>query len=75
MDSSSVQQDVHLENRSSSGAPSTSEELLDCKNKSDLPVTADEINSKLCHMYQITSSLIYSHMFCCSADAERCFFP
>ena len=55
MDSSSVQQDVHLENRSSNGAASSSEELLDCKAKSDLPVTTDEINSKLLHMHRITS--------------------
>ncbi|KFP39959.1 Golgin subfamily A member 3 [Chlamydotis macqueenii] len=45
MDSSSVQQDFNLENRSSNGAPSSSEELLDCKAKSDVPVTTDEINT------------------------------
>ncbi|PKU42663.1 golgin subfamily a member 3 [Limosa lapponica baueri] len=45
MDSSSVQQDVHVENRNSNGAPTSSEELLDCKAKSDLPVTTDEINT------------------------------
>lgn len=55
MDSSSVQQDVHLENRSSNGAPSSSEEFLDCKAKSDLSVATDEINSKLLHMNQIIS--------------------
>lgn len=55
MDSSSVQQDIHLENRSSNGAPSSSEELLDHKAKSDLPVTTDEVNSKLLDMHQIVS--------------------
>lgn len=54
MDSSSVQQDVHLENRSSNGAPGSSEELLDCKAKSQL-VTTDEINSKLFNVHQIIS--------------------
>lgn len=54
MDSSSVQQDVHLESRSSNGAPSSSEELLDCKAKLQL-VTTDEINSKLFKIYQIIS--------------------
>ncbi|KAM6404019.1 golgin subfamily A member 3 isoform 1-T2 [Rhynochetos jubatus] len=45
MDSSSVQQDVQLENRSSSGAPRSPEELLECKAKADLPVTKDESNT------------------------------
>ncbi|KAM7034476.1 golgin subfamily A member 3 isoform 1-T1 [Acridotheres tristis] len=44
MDSSSLQQDVHLESRSSIGAPSSSEELLDCKAKSQLANT-DEFNT------------------------------
>lgn len=50
MDSSSVQQDILLDDRSSNGVPHTSEELLDCKAKSDLPVTRDEMNSKLFHV-------------------------
>lgn len=54
MDSTSVQQDVHLESRSSNGALSSSEELLDCKANSQL-VTTDEINSKLFNMHQIIS--------------------
>nr|XP_013800993.1 PREDICTED: golgin subfamily A member 3 [Apteryx mantelli mantelli] len=45
MDSSPVQQDVLLESSSSSGAPSKSEELLDHKAESDLPVARDEINT------------------------------
>jgi len=55
MDSSSVQQDIQLENRSSNGALSSPEELSDCKAKSDLPVTTDEINSKLLPVHQIIS--------------------
>lgn len=50
MDTSSVQQDVLLDDRSSNGVPNTSEEVLDCKAKLDLPVTRDEINSKLFHV-------------------------
>lgn len=45
MDSSSVQQGIHLENRSSNAALSSSEELLDHNAKSHLPVTTDEINT------------------------------
>lgn len=46
MDSSSVQQDVLLENRGSNVASSNSEGLVDCKAKLDLPVEG-EITSKL----------------------------
>ncbi|KAM9178949.1 golgin subfamily A member 3 isoform 2-T3 [Mergus octosetaceus] len=45
MDSSSVQQDILLDDRSSNGVSHTSEEHLDCKAKSDLPVTRDEMNT------------------------------
>lgn len=55
MDSSSVQQDVLLDDRSSNGVPHTSEELLDCKAKSGLPVTRDEMNSKLFHVNFLTT--------------------
>lgn len=50
MDTSSVQQDILLDDRSSNGVPNTSEEVVDCKAKLDLPVTRDEINSKLFHV-------------------------
>ncbi|XP_061865781.1 golgin subfamily A member 3 isoform X1 [Colius striatus] len=45
MDSSSIQQDLHLENTSRNGAPSSSGEFLDCKAKTELPVTTDDVNT------------------------------
>lgn len=55
MESSSVQQDVLLDNRSSSGAPGTSQEHGDCNAKSALRVTGDEVNRKLLLMNCIIS--------------------
>ncbi|KFQ28956.1 Golgin subfamily A member 3 [Mesitornis unicolor] len=53
MNSSSVQQDLHLQNRSSNGDPGSSEELLDCKVKSELPVTTDEINTTSINIIEV----------------------
>jgi len=50
-----VQQDVLLDNRSSSGAPGTSQEHGDCNANSALPATGDEVNSKLFHVNCIIS--------------------
>ncbi|XP_055559588.1 golgin subfamily A member 3 isoform X1 [Falco biarmicus] len=77
MDSSSVQQDIQLENKSSNVAPSSSGGHLDCKAKSELPDTTDEMNTTGININEVPNEVgsleINSEVDACQNGPESLF--